>query len=64
MLLIGFNTSNYDSCVCIKRQTGKPDVYLLLYVHDMLVASVNSLQVNEVKIELKNRFKMKDFGAI
>lgn len=62
MLSIGFERSMYDSCVYFKRKNGVPVVYLLLYVDDMLVASKDLFEVEQLKADLKSKFEMKDLG--
>ncbi|KAG7633109.1 Reverse transcriptase RNA-dependent DNA polymerase [Arabidopsis suecica] len=58
---IGFERSAFDSCVYYKK-LGKTYTYLLLYVDDMLIASVDKSSVQELKLLLNREFEMKDLG--
>lgn len=62
MLSIGFDRSEYDSCVYMKRKNGKTVAYLLLYVDDMLIAGSDMSEIEEIKRDLSGRFEMKDLG--
>lgn len=57
MTKIGFNKSEYDSCVYFDDY-----VYLLLYVDDILIIGEDELKINELKNKLSNEFEMKDLG--
>lgn len=59
---IGFERSNFDACVYIKR-CGHSFMYLLLYVDDMLIAAKNMSDIDKLKVKLKTEFQMKDLGA-
>jgi len=59
---IKYTRSAYDSCVYFKKCNGDTYIYLLLYVDDMLIASVNKSEVNELKQLLSREFEMKDLG--
>ena len=37
-------------------------IYLLLYVDDMLIASMSRYTIDELKIDLSFEFEMKDLG--
>lgn len=39
------------------------EIYLVLYVDDMLLAGINLSELNEIKAQISNKFKMKDLGA-
>ena len=54
--------SSYDSCVYLKKFDDGTYVYLLLYVDDMLIASVNKKHIQELKNLLSSEFEMKDLG--
>lgn len=58
MLKSGFERSKFDNCVYVRRHNGSAEVYLLLYVDDMLVASVDHKQVDQVKVEPQKEFEM------
>lgn len=62
VLKCGFDKSLYDECVYIKRKNGVPVAYLLLYVHDMLLAGSCKSELQAVKDDLMVVFDMKDLG--
>lgn len=49
ILSCGFSRCNYDSCVYFKRAMNVVQVYLLLYVDDILIARNDRSQVLEIK---------------
>jgi Reverse transcriptase (RNA-dependent DNA polymerase) len=51
-----------DPSVFMLREEGKATVYLLLYVEDTLIYSVNMTHVQEVKSLLGSHVKVKDLG--
>lgn len=58
----GYSRSEYDSCVYF-RENGKGDyIYMLLYVDDILIASVDKGEVQKLKAVLSSEFDMKDLG--
>ena len=61
MLSQGFKRSNYDSCVYLKITTHSA-IYLLLYVDDMLIASKDKAEIENLKRQLSREFEMKDLG--
>lgn len=63
ILKIGFEMSNYDNCVFIKRKNGVVVAYLLLYVDDMLVSAATIAEVQEIKDQLRVQFETKDLGC-
>lgn len=60
---IGFVRSQYDSCAYVKELKDGSNMYLLIYVDDMLVAAKNMEPIQELKKELSVKFDMKDLGA-
>ena len=63
MIGIGFDRCFEDTCTYVIRGKGhQAEVYLLIYVDDMLIASSDITQVEEVKSRLKSCFDMKDLG--
>jgi hypothetical protein len=60
---IGFRSCGADQCVYVK---GSKDnyVYVCLYVDDMIIAAKTNEEINEVKMALKNAFKMKELGEV
>lgn len=59
---IGFERSQYDSCLYHKRSGHKCALYLLLYVDDMLLISDNAEEIKILKHKLSFEFDMKDIG--
>ena len=57
----GFTQSAVDSCL-YTRKTAGTTVMMLVWVDDILIAGTNEECLDEVKCELKLKFKMSDFG--
>ncbi|TXG62446.1 hypothetical protein EZV62_009440 [Acer yangbiense] len=47
----------------VRSLEGKPRVFLLLYVDDMLIASSDITEIRKLKGQLSMEFEMKDLGA-
>ena len=56
----GFRQSAVDPCL----YTGDAIVMMLVWVDDILIAGTNEECLDEVKYELKLKFKMSDFGQL
>lgn len=52
MKSIGFNRSNYDSCVYLNGKRGSDQILLLLYVDNMLVIGKNLNEIKDLKLKL------------
>ncbi|CAA7024845.1 unnamed protein product [Microthlaspi erraticum] len=59
----GYNRNEYDQCVYFKKLKSGAYIYLLLYVDDMLVASVDKDDVKRLEVLLGTEFEMKDLGS-
>ena len=59
----GFIQSAVDPCL-YTRKTGGATVMMLVWVDDILIAGTNEECLDEVKCELKLKFKMSDFGKL
>ena len=59
----GFVPLKSNLCVCLYDHEGV-QIYLTLYVDDLLTAGSNPDAMSMVKEELKERFKMTDVGAV
>ncbi len=59
---VGFERSQYDSCLYHKRSGHKCALYLLLYVDDMLLISDSAEEIKSLKHKLSSEFDMKDIG--
>lgn len=60
---LGFNRSQNDFCLYIKSSDNS-NVYVLLYVDDLLILGSNLYQVENLKKELNKNFEMKDLGIV
>ncbi|KAE9018924.1 hypothetical protein PF005_g10961 [Phytophthora fragariae] len=58
---IGFRSCGTDQCVYLKGSDDN-DVYVCLYVDDMIIAAKTSEQIKEIKMALKSAFKLKELG--
>ena len=58
MIYSGFEISQFNRCVYFKKKSSVSNVYLLLYV-DMLLASCDKAAIEDLKKQLKGKFKMK-----
>ncbi|KAL5567861.1 hypothetical protein UlMin_024436 [Ulmus minor] len=59
---VGFEISQYDSCLYHKRSGDKCALYLFLYVDDMLLISDSAEEIKSLKLKLSSEFDMKDIG--
>ena len=57
-----FERSQFNSCDYFKKKSGASNVYILLYVDDMLLASCDKATIDDMKKQLRRRFEMKDLG--
>ncbi|GMF32340.1 unnamed protein product [Phytophthora lilii] len=62
IMQIGFRGCGADQCVYVKEMKDNY-VYVCLYVDDMIIAAKTNQEINEIKLALKNAFKMKELGA-
>ena len=63
MIAHGYLRSQYDSCVYCKFLPLRDEIYLLLYVDDMLIACKHIEEIEKLKSELRSEFEMKDLGS-
>ncbi|GAA0150104.1 hypothetical protein LIER_37065 [Lithospermum erythrorhizon] len=63
MLEIGYLRSPYDSCVYYNKFKNGSFIYLVLYVDDMLLSTVDKSNMQRLKRLLSVEFDMKDLGA-
>ena len=59
----GYTRSHYDNCVYYRQFEERSFIYLLLYVDDMLIASMDMSLIKKLKFQLNQEFEMKDLGA-
>ena len=62
MIYSGFERSQFDNCVYFKKKLGTSNVYFLLYVNDMLLASCDKVVIKDLKKQLKGKFEITDLG--
>ena len=62
MIRSGYARSSYNNCVYIRWLENGVGIFLLLYVDDMLVASVDRKEIDKLKWQLSREFEMKDLG--
>nr|GEY20607.1 retrotransposon protein, putative, Ty1-copia subclass [Tanacetum cinerariifolium] len=60
MLSNGFKCSSYDNCIYYRNYAPCEYIYLLLYIHDMLIACKNKVKIGSTKSLLKKEFDMKE----
>lgn len=63
MTELNFKRSDYDYCLYVKLENNVV-TYVLIFVDDLLICSINDQGITEVKCELMKRFHMKDLGKI
>lgn len=59
LLSLGFTRCKLDECLYFKNE-----IYLLIYVDDLIIFGENTNCVEEIITELKNRFRCRDLGLI
>lgn len=63
IMSLGYNRLSAYPCAYFKRFGDEDFIILLLYVDDMLVASLHKDQVQGLKAQLAREFDMKDLGS-
>lgn len=63
LIEIGFKNTETNPCVYVHSQQ-TCDTIILVYVDDLLIASTDLSNIRNVKIKLKEKFKMKDLGNV
>lgn len=63
MLYLNFRRSNYDYCLYIGCYNSN-QVYIILYVDDLLIFSADKNSIGKIKTMLSNKFKMTDIGKV
>ena len=64
MVSNGYLRSSYDSCVYIKWLANAVEIFLLLYVDDMLIEFFDRFEIDRLKEKLSVEFEMKDLGDV
>ena len=62
MVRNGYLRSSYDNCVYLKWVDNGVGIFLLLYIDDMLIASIDHQEILKLKKQLGEEFEMKDLG--
>ena len=62
MIKNGYLISAYNNCVYYKWLSVGIGIFLLLYVNDMLIASVDRTKISKLKEQLGSEFEMKGLG--
>ncbi|KAH9679095.1 hypothetical protein KPL71_025975 [Citrus sinensis] len=57
-----YTRNKFDHCVYFRKLQEGSFIYLLLYVDDMLIASKSKDEIEKLKTQLNQEFKMKDLG--
>ena len=63
LVTIGFQISNSDFSLYVKR-TNRGIVLVVIYVDDLIITGDSDVDINEVKLLLKQKFEMKDLGEL
>ena len=63
LCILNFEQSHSDYCVYTKIHDGIK-IIIIVWVDDLIIASSDLVSINNVKTELGNKFKMKDFSQI
>jgi hypothetical protein len=64
LLEIGFTRTNKDHCIYIKKAGDGKDIILAVYVDDLTIGCTCLTTLQQIKEELKKRFKITDGGEI
>ena len=59
---LGFKKNNVE--LCLYTHGMGEDVYLLIYVDDVLICSKNKRKIQSVQKSLTDKFEMKDLGEV
>ena len=57
---LGYCGSNSDPCFYVKRGNDKSEIYLILYVDDMLIVGKDRAAIVELKRKLHEKFSMQE----
>jgi hypothetical protein len=63
MTSFGFRKSKYDPCLYI-RGKGDNILYVTVYVDDLIMGGSSIDLIDEFKVQIKDKFKMKDLGEL
>ena len=63
MLSIGFKRFDFNCCLYSKVQA-EIEIYFILYVEDLLISGSGLQEIQNIKLLLSNKFKMKGLGEL
>lgn len=55
-----YTKSYFDHCDYFKKLKDRSFIYLFLYINDILIASKRKVKIEELKVQLKNKFEIKE----
>ena len=61
---IGFHPTRSDKCIFVRSSPDAPPAYILVYVDDCLISTVDPDDMKKIKEQLKARLDIKDLGPI
>ena len=61
---LGFSQSTADQCVYIRNKPNHDQTIIAVYVDDLILLSDNDSEMNNIKLALAERFRMKDLGPL
>lgn len=64
MIEHGFARNSYDCCVYFKHISNNISIYLQLYVDDMLISSQSRKEIQQLKLDSKSTFEIKDLREV
>ncbi|XP_058084045.1 PR5-like receptor kinase [Magnolia sinica] len=63
MVEIGYNRCEYDCCIYYRVFEDRSYIRLMLYIHDMLIATKDKTEIHLLKSLLSKKFDMNDLGT-
>lgn len=60
---VNFQRSNYDYCL-YKDKLNCNKIYIILYVDNLLINGADQKGINQIKLMLSKKFRMKDLGPV
>ena len=64
IISLNFQRSNSDYCLYIFENENGENIYIILFVDDLLICGKNKEKINKIKFKLQQRFSMKDMGKV
>ena len=63
LVSIGFTACVHEPCLFLRRQEDNI-TYIFVYVDDLVIAANSRIEMSRVKLELSNKWSMKDLGPL